>query len=868
MTRTTTHKTTRGKLSRIWPLLCALAISGILFALMIISGAYYYLMPSLPSAETLRDVELQTPLRIFTRDGRLMAQIGEKRRTPASYDEIPEIVINAFLAAEDDRFFEHPGFDYQGIARAVISLLRTGARSQGGSTITQQLARVYFLTRERSFVRKAKELILAVQIEHKFTKQEILTLYLNKIFLGQRAYGVGAAAEVYFGKSLHELNIAEAATIAGMPKAPSTLNPVKSIERATERRAYVLRRMLELEFISSEQYDEALALPMESHLYGPKVELRAPWVTEMVRAEMVRRYGLDVYTYGYKVVTTINAKLQNSANSALRTALLEYDRRHGYRGPTERHILDPLLTDENRVDDKALKAPLTGDVPGQIEPVRLDDTALAEILSRYPIIKDLPNAVVLATSDDNSALLYVQNIGRVTVAWENMKWRPYINDDIIGGAPKSIQDIVAPGDLIHLLHTADRGWQLAQIPQVQGAFIALDPSDGATAALVGGFDFSLSKFNRAVQSKRQPGSSFKPFIYSAALENGFATSTLVNDAPVVFDDAELETAWRPENYSRKFHGPIRLREALIKSLNLVSVRILRSTGLGNAIRHIKPFGLPESALPRDLSLALGSGGASPQDVAAGYAAFANGGFRTKPYLIDRVLDSSDNTVFQTKPTFVCHNCELSTEQNSTNVTDTNSMSRSSPARINQTESTTFDNSPDTPVPPEDLPERAVSAENAYLIYDMMRDVIKRGTGRRARDLGRPDLAGKTGTSNDRRDAWFSGYNADIVATAWVGFDQDRPLGAGEEGSRTALPIWKYFMRDALAETSTAIIPRPPGIITVRIVPETGLVAPAGYSGSIFELFREGHVPDRQPNDTDTSIDFTGDGNSLDDGDIF
>jgi len=886
---------TKSKLTRIWPLLAALAITGVILALVVMSGAYYYLAPSLPSAETLRDVELQTPLRIFSRDGRLMAQIGEKRRTPASYDEIPEIVVNAFLAAEDDRFFEHPGFDYQGITRAVINLVLTGSRSQGGSTITQQLARVYFLTRERSFVRKAKELILAVQIESEFSKQEILTLYLNKIFLGQRAYGVGAAAEVYFGKSLGELNIAEAATIAGMPKAPSALNPVRDIERATERRAYVLRRMLELRSITREQHDEALALPMESHLYGPKVEMHAPYVTEMVRAEMVQRYGLDAYTDGYKVVTTISAKLQSVANDALRAALLEYDRRHGYRGPVERQILDSLLTDAGGNIDA--RDPLLA-TTGQDDAAVLDDTELAELLSHYPRRKDLHNAVVLATGDDDTALLYIQNTGHVTVTWDNMKWRPYINDDIIGNAPKSIDDVVAIGDLIRMLHTADKGWQLAQLPQVQGAFVALDPHDGATIALVGGFDYSISKFNRAVQTKRQPGSSFKPFIYSAALENGFTTATLVNDAPVVFDDTELETAWRPENYSRKFHGPTRLREALIKSLNLVSVRILRGTGLGPAIRHIEPFGLPASALPRDLSLALGSGGASPLEVAAGYAAFASGGFRTEPYLIDRILDSNNNVVFQAEPALACRHCELPADLNGTSDPETIDPDTIDTPQIPSVVNDSVVIEPEivTEIPPypdveamsehgltwrptpddtpvffaatSQPPERIITAENAYLIYDMMRDVIQRGTGRRARALGRPDLAGKTGTSNDRRDAWFSGYNADLVATAWVGFDQDRPLGAGEEGSRTALPIWKYFMQSALAETRDGTIPRPPGIITVRIVPETGLVAPAGYSGAIFELFREGHVPDRQPSDTNTSIDFTSDGNGMDEGDIF
>ncbi len=896
---------TKGKLAQIWLPLAALGLTGVMLTLMIISGAYYYLAPSLPSAETLRDVELQIPLRIYSRDGRLMSQVGEKRRTPASYEEIPGTVINAFLAAEDDRFFEHPGYDYQGIARAAINLVLTGSRSQGGSTITQQLARVYFLTRERSFVRKAKELILAVQIENKFSKQEILALYLNKIFLGQRAYGVGAAAEVYFGKSLKELNIAEAATIAGLPKAPSALNPIKDIRRATERRAYVLRRMLELDFIQPEQYEEMLIFPMESHRHGPIVEMDAPYVTEMVRAEMISRYGPDAYTDGYKVVTTINAKLQRSANDSLRAALLEYDRRHGYRGPIESNILDPLLAEIGNGqsdDDDGIALDLEA---GMTEAIMPDEAALDKLLSRYPRFNDLHNAVVLATGDDNSASLYIQNTGHVTVAWENLKWRPYINDDTVGQAQKSVHDIIAVGDLIRLLHRADKGWQLAQFPQVQGAFVALDPHDGATIAMVGGFDFFASKFNRAVQSKRQPGSSFKPFIYSAALENGFTTATLVNDAPVVFDDKELETAWRPENYSRKFHGPTRLREALVKSLNLVSVRILRGTGLGPAIRHIEPFGLPPSALPRNLSLALGSGGASPWEVASGYAAFASGGFRTNPYLIDRVLDSHDRVVFQADPTYACPRCEAPVKVAAEPARTDAAVALPIPPQVisnEDTEDTLLDNrlviepevSTEIPLYPDFAamidnglawrptpdeapeffaatstpPERIITAENAYLVYDMMRDVIKRGTGRRARELGRADLAGKTGTSNDRRDAWFSGFNGDLVATAWVGFDQDRPLGAGEEGSRTALPIWKYFMRDALGESPDATIPRPTGIITARIVPETGLVAPSGYSGAIFELFREGHVPALQPTNGGSSIDSAGDRSDPDEEDIF
>ena len=834
------------------PVLIGLAITMILAVLAAVTGAYYYFQPGLPSADRLREVQLQTPLKIYSRDGRLMGQIGEKRRTPVEYQDIPERVIDAFLAAEDDRFFEHPGFDYQGIARAGLNLLLTGSRSQGGSTITQQLARVYFLSRERTFVRKAKELILAMQIEREFSKQEILALYLNKIFLGQRAYGVGAAAEVYFGKPLQTLSIAEAATIAGIPKAPSLLNPVSSIERSTERRAYVLRRMLELDFISNDEYQVAVATPVVSRLHGPQVELRAPYVTEMVRAEMVERFGLDAYTDGYKVVTTIDSRLQRAADSALRTALLEYDRRHGFRGPAARDLL---------AGPEAQAAP--------------DDATLSRLLAPFPAYRDLYAAVVLSLTDDNGADLFVREFGRTRISWDGLKWRPYVNDNTVGAAPQTAADMVRPGDVIYLLSTADRGWILAQPPQVQGAFVALDPHDAAIAALVGGFDFDASKFNRAVQIRRQPGSSFKPFIYSAALEHGFTPATLVNDAPVVFDDDNLEDTWRPENYSRQFNGPTRLREALVRSLNLVSVRILLGTGIGAAISHIRAIGLPDSALPRDSSLALGSGGAAPLDVAAGYATFATGGFRVEPYLIDRISKARDEVIFEADPVVACAACEADPVTAARNAALEEAAGDSTQQAIEIVPGAvpagpadevpayrSFDEMsahgmqwrPSLAEAPHFVREltnpapRAISATNAYLIYDMMRDVIRRGTGRRARELARPDLAGKTGTSNDRRDAWFSGFNGNLIGTAWIGFDQERPLGAGEEGSRTALPMWKYFMADALAGAPDGTISQPSGIVTARIDPQSGLLAPAGFPGAIFEIFEDGHMPEPMRND--------------------
>ena len=886
-------------------------------------AAYYYLQPGLPSADTIRDVELQIPLRVYSRDGRLIAQLGEKRRTPIRFDDIPAVVVSAFLAAEDDRFFEHPGFDYQGIVRAGVNLLLTGSRSQGGSTITQQLAREYFLTRDRTFVRKARELILAIQIESEFSKQEILALYLNKIFLGQRAYGVAAAAEVYFGESLDELSVAHAATIAGLPAAPSRLNPVSNPALARERRAYVLRRMFELDFINRIEFEIAMTTPMESRLHGPKVDLQAPYVAEMVRREMILRYGPSAYTKGYKVITTIDSRLQADAQTALRAALLEYDRRHGYRGPVARASIDEFLgpsapTDADSLDADNDEAVVGFEVGGDLlgtgasEPID-PDQAMQTYLDRYPDYRDLHLGIVIELSENTleelpaeaadasteeetsnaSALLYIRNVGRVPVPWIGLAWPRFVNDNVISAPPSSVRELLNPGDVVYLLNTADQGWLLAQMPQVQGALVALDPQDGATVALTGGFDFYASKFNRAAQSKRQPGSSFKPFIYSAALENGFTPATIVNDAPVVFDDPTLEETWKPENYSRRFYGPTRLREGLVRSMNLVSVRVLLQTGVGNALQHIKPFGFPDTALPRDPSLALGSGGASPLDMAGGFAAFASGGHRIDHYLIERIMDSKGQTVSERDPRYVCDECPPewfdSREQT---LPEISALTDLPPQQAETTEPA--DNEPadvlgeaapeslpplDSEIPSytdavammdhatdwrpdaaetkeffsdRDQPVRIVTPQNAYIVYDMMRDVIRRGTGRRARELGRRDLAGKTGTSNDRRDAWFSGFNRELVAVAWVGFDVERSLGAGEEGSRTALPVWKYFMANALEAVPEAPLPQPSDIVTVRISPETGLVTSAGDADAIFEIFRDGHVPKLQAEDTSSA----------------
>ena len=839
-------------------------------------GAYHYTLAGLPEAATIRDIPLQIPLRVYSRDGKLVAEIGEQRRIPVEYDEIPGHVVQAFLAAEDDRFFEHPGIDYQGVLRAGINFLMTGSRSQGGSTITQQLARDYFLTRERLFTRKIREAFLAWKIEKEFSKEEILAMFLNKMFFGQRAYGVAAASRVYFNKTLEEINAAEAATLAGLLQAPSAYNPVRSPEKATSRRSYVLRRMRELDYLTEAEYGAAMEYPMESRLYGPAVELTAPYLAEMVRREMLERYGPEIYSGGYRVTTTLDSSLQTAAVYAVRNGLLEYDRRHGYRGPLARLELPvPAGGDEgtngqgndqgNDPGNNNSGNGGEGSYSGGGYPALPPDVLQA--LEDYPEPGGLRVGVVVGLGEDNSAAVALRRDRIVRVPWSGISWaKRYIDDDRVGSPPESVGEVLAVGDVIHVMPTVSDRWALAQVPAAQGALVSVDPDDGAVVGLVGGFDYAASKFNRAVQIRRQPGSAFKPFIYSAALENGFTAATIVNDTPVVFESEELEGPWKPINYTGKFYGPVRLREALYRSLNLASVRVLIGTGLGDAVPHIRSFGFADEAVPYNYSLALGSGAVSPLDMALGYSVFANGGYRVEPYFIDRIEDSEGNVLQRADPALVCPDCEYSEElaeidadpfadpladplagrggERAGSRTD-----RADPlAGVERLEGRTLEWRPTANEDPRlyagmRLADRAITKENAFLVADMMRDVIRRGTGRRARSLGRDDLYGKTGTSNDRRDAWFGGFNADLVAVTWVGFDEDKPLGAGEEGSRTALPVWIHFMERALDGAPTARVEEPEGLVTVRVSPETGRPVSSDDGNFIFEKFRVGNEPE-------------------------
>ncbi len=788
-------------ISRLFKYGVILAVAGALMGVGALLAAYLYLNPGLPSIEHLKDVRLQVPLRVYSRDKKFIAEFGEKRRIPLTLEEVPEPLVQAFLAAEDDRFFEHPGVDYQGLARAATQLLLTGKRQQGGSTITMQVARNFFLSREKTFVRKLNEIFLALKIERELSKREILELYLNKIYLGNRAYGVGSAAQVYYGASVHDLSLAQIAMIAGLPKAPSRFNPIANPERALVRRDYVLGRMLKLNFITPEQYETAMPEPVTATLHAPSTELDAPYVAEMARAEMVDRFGNEAYTAGYAAYTSVDSRLQRAATRALRHALLEYDRRHGYRGPEQRIPLDPQAAEADWDD----------------------------LLSDKKVVGGLTPGLVTAV-DDKSASVYLGEGQSIQIDWQGLSWaKPYINEDHRGAAPKTATDVLAPGDLIRIAPGTDQDgnayWLLAQIPVVEGALVSLDPDDGAILALVGGFDFYNSKFNRATQAKRQPGSGFKAFIYSAALEAGFTAASLINDAPVVFDDSALEDAWRPENYSGKFFGPTRLRLALTKSRNLVSIRLLRAMGIKHAMHHIAGFGFDPDALPRNLSLALGSGAVTPLQMAEGYAVLANGGYHVEPYFTDRIELNQEGVVYHMDPVRVCEDCEKDTAEQ---------------AAVAATVQTPGES--DTGEDELAYAPRVITAQNRYLMNSMMQDVIRHGTARRARALGRNDLAGKTGTTNDQRDAWFSGFNRSLVAVSWVGFDSSEPLGRGETGGRAALPAWISFMAEALKGVPEQRLELPDDMITVRIDPRTGERAGIDQEDAIFEVFRSEFAP--------------------------
>ncbi|MHC6227864.1 penicillin-binding protein 1A [Pseudomonas sp. X10] len=772
-----------------------------------VSGAFLYLSPSLPSVEALRSIQLQIPLRVYSSDGKLIAEFGEMRRSPIRFAEIPPQFIQALLSAEDDNFLNHYGVDPSSLMRAATQLVKSGHIQTGGSTITMQVAKNFFLTSERSFSRKTTEILLALQIERELTKDEILELYVNKIYLGNRAYGIDAAAQVYYGKSIRDVSLAQMAMIAGLPKAPSRFNPLANPARAKERRDWILGRMYKLGKIDEASYQAALAEPLNASYHVPSPEVNAPYIAEMARAEMVGRYGSDAYTEGFRVTTTVPSDLQEMANKAIRDGLTTYDERHGYRGP------------EARFPGKTRAA-------WQLE------------LSKQRNLGGLEPAIV--TDVDKAGLKVLTRSGEEeNVAWDTMKWaRPFLSNNSMGRAPQQPADVAQIGDLVRVQRQEDGSLKFSQVPGAQSALVTLDPYNGAIRALVGGFSFEQSNYNRAMQAKRQPGSSFKPFVYSAALDNGYTAASLVNDAPIVFVDEYLDKVWRPKNDTNTFLGPIRMREALYKSRNLVSIRLLQSMGVGRTIDYIAKFGFNKQDLPHNLSLALGTATLTPMEIATGWSTFANGGYKITPYLIDRIESRNGELLFTANPARVPQ-AEQDQDQDQAGI-----AAPEQPISTQLPDDETPSNEAEMPAAPQPpvFAERIIDGRTSYILTSMLQDVIKRGTGRRALALGRTDLAGKTGTTNESKDAWFSGYNADYVTTVWAGFDQPETLGRREYGGTVALPIWMDFMGAALKDKPNHAPAEPEGILSLRVDPVSGRAATPSTPNAYFELFKAEDSP--------------------------
>lgn len=757
------------------------AFLSVVISLVIFSAlAFIFLEWQLPDVSKLKDMHMQVPLRVLSAEGQLIAQYGTKRRIPVSLNAIPEQLIQAVLAVEDARYYQHPGVDIIGIIRAAKAVILSGHKVQGASTITMQVARNFFLTDKKTYSRKIKEILLALKIDKVLSKNKVLELYLNKVYFGNRAYGVAAAAQAYYGKKLNQLTLAQMAMLAGLPQAPSKNNPIANPKAALMRRNHVLARMLDVGFIDKSTCQQAMTQAVSAKYHGQHIALHAPYIAELVRQVMVKHYGSDAYDRGYTVTTTVHANLQHAAQQALEQGLINYSRRHGFREITQN-----------------LGAP-TADNAAQWQ----------QTLGDMPSYNLLQNAAVLTVNAQSIDVL-IANGAIITIPWSGLQWAgKALTNGLVGAKPKAASDIVKPGDVVWLEHVKEQ-WSLAQLPLAQGALVSLNPNDGAIVALVGGYDFSLSKFNRANQASRQAGSSFKPFVYSAALAKGFTLASIINDAPVVMQDTGENSLWRPRNDTLKFYGPTRLLVGLTKSRNLVSIRLLQDIGIQYTLDYLTRFGFDKNTLPQSLSLALGSASITPLHVASSYAVFANGGYRVSPHFITKITDETNNVVYAPSYPMACETCISNPHLDST-------------------------------VMPDNIAPKVLTPQNAYLMTQAMRGVISSGTGRAARVLKRNDLAGKTGTTNNQADAWFSGFNSNVLATVWVGFDDLASLH--EYGAQAALPIWIQYMRAATKASALATMPMPAGIVMARIAPSDGLLAPVDQRNAIFEVFRKSHEP--------------------------
>jgi penicillin-binding protein 1A len=748
-------------LPRWWAFPLLLLASAFLICVILAAFAAVVVYPTLPSLQALTDYQPKIPLRVYSAEGSLLGEFGEERRAFVSIATVPKTMVSAILAAEDERFYHHRGVDYIGVARAALSNFVSGGVRQGASTITMQVARNFFLTKERTLTRKFNEMLLAFKIEASLTKDEILQLYINQIYLGQRAYGFAAAAQIYFGKPLDQLSLAEHAMLAGLPKAPSAYNPIANPKRAELRQQYVLRRMRELGMISDAQFAEAEHHPVVVKRGSNDFGTHAEHFAEMVRQAVYERYKDETYTRGIRVYTTLSVRHQEAAYLAVRRGVQEYDRRHGYRGP------------EGYAD----------------LPSKLNDEALEEALQDVADNDDLIAAVVTEASP-KIVKAYRRGGEIVEINEEGLRFAARMLGDKVNANQR-----IRRGAVIRVQKDEKNRWHIVQLPAVESALVSADPRDGAIRALVGGFDFSRNQYNHVTQALRQPGSSFKPFIYSAALEKGFTAATIINDAPLTFSSTQTGSEpWEPKNYDGKFEGPIRLRSALVKSKNLVSVRILQAISPQNAQDYITRFGFDPKLHPPYLTMALGAGNATPMQMAQAYSVFANGGFRVTPYFIERVEDNRGNVLLQANPQHA-----------------------------------------------GDHAERVIDARNAFIMHSIMRDVVRMGTAARAMKLGRGDLAGKTGTTNDFVDAWFCGFNPTLVAIAWIGFDQPQTLGRNETGGTAALPIWMTYMGTVLKGVAEQPFTAPSGVLALRVNPETGMRVTDG-EGGVVDYFYQEFVP--------------------------
>ena len=759
---------------------------------MTISSLNIYIDSKLPDEERIKSIELQIPLKIYSSDKKLIGEFGEKRRTALKFEEIPEHYVNAVLAAEDDDFFSHSGVSYTGLIRSVYRLILSGRIQGGGSTITMQVAGNYLTSRDVSLFRKVKDIFLAYRLEETYTKEEIFEFYVNRIFFGNRAYGIAAASEVYYGMPLEQLNLAQWAMIAALPKAPSSINPLVNPARAQIRRNWILNRMLDLGYIHPEQFKLAKNAPLTANYFGLVSEVKAPYVAEEIRRYMIQEYGLRAYSEGLEVYTTINSKFQNSATNAVEKGLESYDRRHGFRKPENIANLFPVnffdLSKEEQlldIEDILISDSIDSNEENELSLVFQSLEAYAQNQDRFLAVVINAEGLLRCLTKDGKIL---------DVLWsDKLSWaRPYINENRRGTKPRGFSDILTEGDIVWLKRDyVTKSISLTQIPEAQSALISLDPHDGSILSLVGGYDFFLSKFNRVEQASPLLGSNFKPFLYAAAFSEGFTPASLINDAPIIFEDNALEEKWKPRNASGKFYGPTRLREGLLESRNLVSVRLLREIGVEKVRKYAERFGFDKQRLPSDLSLSLGTASHNPMTNAAAYAVFANGGKRIKPYMIERIIGRSGEVLYEHK---------------------------------------------------KEEPKQVIDSRVAFLINDILKEAATRGTARKISELNRKDFAGKTGTTNNAESTWFTGYNEEIVSSVWMGFDQPKSLGDREFGSSTALPIWMNYKKDIIDLIPITNSLPPKGLSIVKIDKKSGKIANDQSKNPIFEYFLEENLP--------------------------